>query len=159
MSKHANHALAHNLLFWFLVVTVAAPFGAIEHYFRTPFWVCFIVGMLIAVVIRCVLLFSDYARRLTIRLEFEIARMRTGYGPIRLHSGYDGALMVSVMRGKQWVPIIIEYRDIGECSIDHSISETGILEEFSRVPFEETDVDVYYHRRTIIRRHKRRRNP
>lgn len=73
-------------------------------------------------------------KRLLLRVRYWLARLRSGYGPIRLQSLPEGTITVSVYSRGRWVPVIAEFKDLGGCTIDHSVSEIEILSHVKR-PF------------------------
>lgn len=85
------------------------------------------------------------------------ARLQTGYGPIRLQLLPDGTITVSVYSKGGWVPVIAEFREPSECTIDHSVSEIEIMANLKRPYYfeDESDSGPYYRRRHMTRR----RNP
>ena len=95
--------------------------------------------------------------RVPVGLHYWWARVRSGYGPVRLQLLAEGTLVVSVFKRGKWIPVIAEFRDSFGCTVDHSVSEIEIKAQLERPYYfvEEKDAGHYKRRSRITRR----RNP
>lgn len=69
-----------------------------------------------------------------LRFRYWLAQLRSGYGPIRLQTLPEGTIIVSVYSRGRWVPVIADFKDLTEYTVDHSVSELDILAHINR-PF------------------------
>ena len=91
-----------------------------------------------------------------LQVRYWLARLRSGYGPIRLQTLPEGTITVSVYSRGRWVPVIAEFGELaGGCTIDHSVSEIEILSHVKR-PFYAID-DEGLSRRFLRRARRTRR--
>ena len=81
-----------------------------------------------------------------LQVRYWLARLRSGYGPIRLQTLPEGTITVSVYSRGRWVPVIAEFKDLAICQVDHSVSEIEILSHVKR-PFYCEDVESLSRRR------------